>query len=309
MDSGVKKAARFKIHGHDVAAATVIDAGIDTPGSLAAGIWMSQLCMSDLAKIDLCRIDPAVFAAEWGVSVRTDDPVAACLASQYAGWPVSAGDYFAMGSGPMRLARGREPMLEQLSLVGTAETLTTPLVGILESDKMPTPEVIQTIADQCDVTASHIHLAIAPSFSIAGTMQVVARSIETAMHKLHELHFDVAKIVSAAGTAPLPTPAKRGDIVGGIGRTNDAILYGGDVTFWTDAEDDVIADLIGKVPSSSSSDYGRPFAETFKSYDYDFYKVDPMLFSPARVTMRSTVSGRTFSAGSIDSRCLTESFA
>ncbi|MEW8260337.1 MAG: methenyltetrahydromethanopterin cyclohydrolase, partial [Candidatus Thiodiazotropha taylori] len=55
-------------------------------------------------------------------------------------------------------------------------------------------------------------------------------------------------------------------------------------------------------------DYGRPFAEIFKAYEYDFFKVDPMLFSPARVVISVLDSGRSFTAGSLDRDLLTASF-
>ena len=38
---------------------------------------------------------------------------------------------------------------------------------------------------------------------------MVARSVETALHKLHELKFDLNQIVSAFGTAPLPPVATK----------------------------------------------------------------------------------------------------
>jgi methenyltetrahydromethanopterin cyclohydrolase len=173
---------------------------------------------------------------------------------------------------------------------------------------MPTESAIELIASQCGVDPAGVSIAIAPSTSIAGSIQVVARSIETAMHKLHELKFDVTSIVSATGHAPLPPPAKPGDTVGGIGRTNDAMLYGAIVTLWVDADDDAIESVAAKVPSGSSSDHGQPFAEVFKRYKYDFYKVDPMLFSPAVVTIHNLRSGRTWTAGSIETEVLRRSF-
>jgi methenyltetrahydromethanopterin cyclohydrolase len=209
-----------------------------------------------------------------------------------------------MGSGPMRMARGREEMLEALGLSELAEQV----VGVLESDRLPSESSIQLIADQCGVESGEVHLAIAPSSSIAGSLQVVARSVETALHKLHELEFDVRTIVSATGHAPLPPPAKPGDMVGGIGRTNDAILYGATVTLWVDHDDDVIENVADKVPSSSSDDHGQPFSKVFKQYDYDFYRVDPLLFSPAVVTIHNLRNGRTWSHGSIETDLLRQSF-
>ena len=67
--------------------------------------------------------------------------------------------------------------------------------------------------------------------SIAGSVQVIARSVETALHKMHEIGFDLTQVRSGFGIAPLP-PVAADDLVG-IGRTNDAMLYGGEVTLAT----------------------------------------------------------------------------
>ncbi len=288
-----------------VAGAQILDAGVNTRGSLQAGRVLAQLCMGGLADITLLPADSTVLVSNNLVQVQTDDPVMACLGSQYAGWPVSTDDYFAMGSGPMRLYRGREETLLHLNL---AESGSGPVVGILESETLPTEGAIDLIAQQCGVSTTDLRLAVAPSTSIAGSYQVVARSIETAMHKLHALKFDVNKITAATGTAPLPPPAKTGDTVGGIGRTNDAMLYGATVTFWVDASDAEIEAVAREVPSCSSHDYGRPFAIIFKDYEYDFYKVDPLLFSPASVTIHSLPSGNTWTHGRIETDILRQSF-
>jgi methenyltetrahydromethanopterin cyclohydrolase len=289
----------------DVAGATILDAGIETKGSLAAGLVLARLCMGDHAEIELVPIDYDTYAATTAVFVHTDDPMLSCLGCQYAGWPVQTDDFFAMGSGPMRMARGREEALKELGLIQLAEAV----VGVLESDKLPTESAIALIAKECAVDVSDLHLAIAPSTSIAGSVQVVARSVETALHKLHELKFDVSTIVSATGQAPVPPPAKSGDTVAGIGRTNDAMLYGATVTLWVDADDDAIEAVAEKTPSQSSSDYGRPFAQLFKEYEYDFYKVDPMLFSPAVIVIHNLRSGKTWRTGRLNRDVLFQSFA
>ena len=287
-----------------IADAEVLDAGIATPGSINAGILLARLCMADSATVQIVPADAAAFVSDQAVHVRTDDPLVACLGAQYAGWPVQTDDFFAMGSGPMRMLRGKEEVLTELELTEAFSDV----VGVLESDKLPTVAAIESIASACGVKSSGVHLAVAPSTSIAGSIQVVARSIETAMHKLHALKFDVRKIVSGAGVAPLPPPAKPGDTVDGIGRTNDAMLYGARVTLWVDCDDDAIEAVANHIPSGASADHGQPFAEIFKQYDYDFYKVDPMLFSPAVVTLHNLRSGRTFSEGSIETEVLRASF-
>ncbi len=286
------------------AGALLIDAGIEISGSLQAGLLMAGVCLGGAAEVSLTNEDADRLASDVGVFVRTDDPLHACLGAQYAGWPVSVDKYFAMASGPMRMARGREDMLLELGLQEAPQLAA----GVLESDRLPEPVVINEIAQQCQLPAEQLALIIAPSGSLAGSIQVIARSVETAMHKLHALGFDVRTIFSAAGVAPLAPPARPDDTIGGIGRTNDAILYGGRVTLWVDCDQRAIDAVADGVPSSASKDHGRPFAEIFKDYDYDFYQVDPHLFSPAVVTIINRRSGKTRRCGAIQSDVLRASF-
>ena len=299
-----ERSVRDRMELHEVAGASVLDAGVATAGSLQAGLLLARLCLADAAEVTLLPADPSQHFSDSGIFTRSDDPVRACLGCQYAGWPVQVGDFFAMGSGPMRLFRGREEVLKKLNLNEGGDHI----VGVLESDKLPSEAVVREIAQQCGVQPAGVHLAIAPSTSLAGSVQVVARSVETAMHKLHALDFDVHRIISAVGFAPLPPPAKAGDTIAGIGRTNDAMLYGARVTLWADCDDEAIETVADRVPSCASSDHGHPFAEIFKAYNYDFYKVDPLLFSPAVVTIHSLRSGRTWTSGQVEPEVLRKSF-
>ncbi|HIE84959.1 MAG TPA: methenyltetrahydromethanopterin cyclohydrolase, partial [Dehalococcoidia bacterium] len=79
-----------------------------------------------------------------------------------------------------------------------------------------------------------------------------------------------------------------------MSRTNDAILFAGQVQLFVDSDSSEAEQLANSLPSSASSDYGRPFGEIFKAVEYDFYKLDPMLFSPARVTVTSLKTGESF---------------
>ncbi len=279
--------------------ARLIDLGIAAPGGLEAGRMLARACMAGLADVTLV---PGAIAGCPLVQVHTDLPVAACLASQYAGWQISIGKFFAMGSGPMRAAAGREALFQDIGLVETASQV----VGILETNQLPNDEVVTDIAQKCRVTPRDVTLLVAPTISMAGNLQVVARSVETCLHKLHELKFDVNLVLSGYGTAPLPPVASKA--VPAIGRTNDAILYGGDVTLWVKAEDEQIAEIGPKVPSSASSDYGVPFAELFQKVGGDFYKIDPLLFSPARVTFHNLSSGRSLSFGELNIDLVRKSF-
>lgn len=317
FDRSAANAAELNSNATVIGGAVVWDAGTGSNsksrggplGSIQAGLILGRLCLGDLARVELVPASPDMIVDQ-AVMVTTDRPIEACLGGQYAGWPLSVGDYFAMASGPMRMVRGREEMLQHLNLVQNDDdpVAARMAVGVLESDVLPTDEVIMAIGQECGLDPSSVRLAIAPSTSIAGCVQVVARSVETALHKLHALDFDVTRVVSATGIAPLPPPAKPGDTIDGIGRTNDAMLYGAKVTMWIDADDDAIDAVASRIPSQTSPDHGQPFAKIFKRYDYDFYKVDPMLFSPAVVTIHSLKSGRTWRAGRIVGEVLRQSF-
>jgi methenyltetrahydromethanopterin cyclohydrolase len=140
-------------------------------------------------------------------------------------------------------------------------------------------------------------LLVAPTASQAGTVQVVARSAETAMHKLTELGFDLRRVESALGVAPLP-PVARNDFEA-MGRTNDAVLYGADVTLWVRGDQESLAAVGPQIPSSVSPDHGIPFAELFRRYEGDFYRMDPKLFGPAAVTLCNLDTGQTLRFGRI----------
>ncbi|MGN6133585.1 MAG: methenyltetrahydromethanopterin cyclohydrolase [Aureliella sp.] len=281
--------------------AHVLDFGVAAAGGLAAGLELARVALADRAEVALVAGDRQVSAGPW-IQVSSDRPVEACMFAQYAGWPVKHDKFFAMGSGPMRSRRGREELLEHLA-ARDADALA---VGTLECDRLPDCAVAESMAAECSVATKDLWLAVAPTSSLAGCVQVVARSVETSLHKLHELGFDLACVQSAYGLAPVSPPTP--DMAHGIGRTNDAILYGGLVTLWVDADDEQIEHIGPKLPSNSSCDFGLPFAEIFKRYDYDFYKVDPGLFSPAAVTIVNLKSGRGWTFGGLRADLIARSF-
>ncbi|MGC3968653.1 MAG: methenyltetrahydromethanopterin cyclohydrolase [Pirellulales bacterium] len=283
------------------AGSTIIDFGVSVEGGLEAGRRLAEICLAGLGHVQFGP--PVESVGPWPtVMVRTDHPAWACLGSQYAGWQLSKGKFFAMGSGPMRAAAGKEPIIEKLSFRETAKSV----VGILETRSLPPADIITEIAESCWVPPEAVTILVAPTSSQAGTVQVVARSVETALHKLHELEFDVSRVVSALGTAPLPPIAA--DDLAAVGWTNDAILYGGQVTLWVRGDDASLEEVGPKVPSNGSVDYGLPFAQVFQNYGRDFYKIDPLLFSPAVVTFHNLDTGRTFRFGTLNREVLLRSF-
>jgi methenyltetrahydromethanopterin cyclohydrolase len=283
------------------AGARVLDCGIVAEGGLQAGLGLARVCLAGLAEVTLVPGTLPDLPVP-RVQVATDHPILACMASQYAGWQVSVGKFFGMGSGPMRAVYGKEDLFDHIPGRETAPAA----VGVLETRKLPTDDVIAHLAERLNLPPARLTLLVAPAFSLAGNLQVVARSLETALHKLHELKFDLGQVISGFGTAPLPPVAA--DELTAIGRTNDAILYGGQVVIWVKADDDQLAEVGPRVPSSSSRDHGAPFAEIFQRYEMDFYKVDAMLFSPGVVSFHNIRTGRTHTFGRIEPDVLRRSF-
>jgi methenyltetrahydromethanopterin cyclohydrolase len=60
---------------------------------------------------------------------------------------------------------------------------------------------------------------------------------------------------------------------------------------WVRGDDDSLSDIGPRIPSSSSADHGQPFSVVFEAYDQDFYKMDPLLFGPAVVTLVNLDTG------------------
>ena len=151
---------RVAVH-TSAAGARIIDCGLKTPGGLQAGLGLARVCLAGLADVSLVPGDVGGVACPQ-VVVSSDAPVSACMASQYAGWQVSVGKFFAMGSGPMRAAYGKEELFDH---IGQREKPPV-AVGTLESRKMPDDAVIEYLQKALDLPANKITLCVAPAASI-----------------------------------------------------------------------------------------------------------------------------------------------
>jgi methenyltetrahydromethanopterin cyclohydrolase len=283
----------------------IVDAGINCVGGLEAGRLIGEICMGGLGTVTL-GTNSGFANWPWSVNVHAKTPVLSTLGSQYAGWSLShksdAGKFFALGSGPGRALAGKEEVLIEF---GYKDEATSTCI-VLEVDSFPPVEVADKVAKDCGIKPEDLTFILTPTSSLAGVMQIAIRVLEVAMHKAHTLHFPMDKIIDGFGVTPVAPPG--GDFITGMGRTNDAILYGGMVHLFVNATDDEARDLAEKMPSNTSSDYGRPFGEIFKAYEYDFFKIDPMLFSPAKVIITNAKTGKSFTAGELNSQLLTSSF-
>jgi methenyltetrahydromethanopterin cyclohydrolase len=289
---------------------TIVDAGIEVPGGLEAGRIIAEICLGGMGTVSISH---STYTDNWplSVNVHTGNPVLGCLGSQYAGWSLSHEKYYALGSGPARamatkLRDGKqepvEELYKELSYFDEAEAT----VLVIENDAVPPLAIVEKIATACHVDPSKLTIIVTPTSSLAGAVQVVARVLEVAMHKAHALHFPLENIIDGSGSAPICPPHP--NFVKAMGRTNDAILFAGQVHLFVKGSDEAAEKLAKELPSSTSKDYGKPFAEIFKQYGYDFFKIDAMLFSPASVIVTAVDSGKSFRAGQLDNTLLDQSF-
>jgi len=281
--------------------ATIVDAGIDVVGGLEAGRQIAEICMGGLGAVNLQN---NTTFQKWPLSIKVhaQSPMIACLGSQYAGWSLSHDKFFSLGSGPARAIAQREDVFSDINY----QDKHTKTVLVLETDQEPPTEIIEKVAADTKVAVEDLTFILTPTSSLAGTVQIVARVLEVALHKLHTLHFPLDALVDGYGVAPLPAPSP--DFLTGMGRTNDAILFGGFVHLYVRTSDDEAAKLAKTLPSSASKDYGKPFAEVFKAVNMDFYQIDPLLFSPAKVAISNIDTGNSFFAGEFDEVLLEKSF-
>ena len=280
---------------------TIIDAGIETKGSKEAGKLIAEICMGGLGLINLEKTNTF---PHWPLEtkVRSKHPVISCLASQHAGWNLSHENFYALASGPGRAIARREDLFADLKYEDHFEFIYL----VMEVDKTPPKEILEKISNDCKAKTENIILILTPTQSISGVIQVVSRVSEVGLHKLHTLKFPLENVKEVSGSAPIPPVSN--DFITSMGRTNDAILYGGIVELKVIGSDEEINNLAKNLPSTSSKDYGKPFAEIFKNYKGDFYAIDPNLFSPGKVSVTSLNTGKTFTEGTLNNELLDKSF-
>jgi len=277
----------------------IVDAGLDARGSVEAGMLVAEICMGGLGQVSLRPGGPETWPT-W-IEVQSAQPVLACLASQYAGWSLAASKeetgarkFFSLGSGPARALAAREKLFAELGYRDHADAG----VLVLEVDRLPPKVIIDKLLHDCSLAPEALTLIVTPTTSLAGTTQVVARVLETALHKAHELGFALINVVAGSAAAPLPSTSPDGGVA--MGRTNDAILYGGRVHLTVRGDDAAARQLARQLPSRNSRDHGRSFTDIFKAAGYDFYKIDAALFAPAEVWVSNLDSGNTWHGGALD---------
>jgi len=283
---------------------TIVDAGIKAKGGFQAGKILTEICMGGCGKAEITyrkygKLElPSIF-------VCTDHPVIATLGSQYAGWQIKMGDYFAIGSGPAR-ALVLKPK-EIYDKIGYSD-VSDKAVVVLETDKYPPAKLLERFTKECNVSPEDLAVVLAPTASIAGATQVSGRIVETGIHKLDKLGLNPKAILYAWGCAPIPPIHPT--FTEAMARTNDAILYGGTAYYVVECDDEEeLEQIVSKAPSKASEAYGKSFIEIFKEANYNFYKIDSNLFAPAVLIVNNAKTGSVFKAGEINAEILAKSLA
>lgn len=285
---------------------TVIDAGVNVSGSFKAGELYTDICMGGLADVGISiTADLTENFVLPSVKVKTDFPSISTLGAQKAGWSVSVGDFFALGSGPAR-ALALKPA-ETYREIGYQDEANIAILT-LESDQLPGEDVTEYVAEECNVSPENVYVLVAPTSSLVGSIQISGRVVENGTYKMLEaLHFDVNKVKYAAGIAPIAPVDPDG--LKAMGKTNDAVLFGGRTFYYIESEEgDDLKELADKLPSSASAGYGKPFYDVFKEAEFDFYKIDKGMFAPAEVVINDLRTGEVFRVGKVFAPLLMKSF-
>jgi len=284
--------------------ATLIDAGIEAEGGFLAGELVTEICLAGYGTANAIpiRYGDVVLPS---VLVKTDYPALACLASQFAGWQVKGDGFSAIASGPARaLALKPKDLYEKLQFKEESDSA----VLVLETQKKPSEAIIQLVADKCRVSTKNLYLVMFSTASLVGVTQVSGRVVETGLHKLERLGLDPLVVKHAWGYAPIvPVHPDSGEA---MGRTNDAILYGGVTSYTVNYDDEQkLQTIVQQAPSSASAVLQKArmlgnknprFLDIFKEAGFDFYKIDTNIFAPAVVSINNVKTGKTFTAGNVD---------
>ncbi len=288
-----------------------------TKASWDGGKLVGEICMGGLGTVEFSsyNLDGHYIPS---VNVYTSEPIISCMASQLAGWNVKLKKevekegqmkkkiiFQSLGSGPARAKSKVEKIFEEFDYTDDSNCA----VIVFETSKLPNEEVMGIVANKCRVDPNNTYAVCAPTACLTGSIQVAARIVETGIHKLHEIKFPIDIINDGFGTTTIAPIAK--DDLGAMGRTNDSIIAAGMTYYTIDVEKEKeqdLFDLLKKAPANTSSSYGKPFIETFKAANYNFYDIDPGLFAPAIYTITNIKTGKSLTVGKVNNELLKESY-
>ena len=244
-------------------------------GGVEAGLLIARICMGGLGRVARRMSEQAEPFWPSLIEVHTSTPVLACLGSQYAGWSLAASKeetggkkFFSLGSGPARALAVKEPLFDELGYRDRHERGAL----VMEVDRLPPQVVIDKVLRDCALAPDNLTIIVTPTHSVAGTVQVVARVVEVALHKTHVLgvrsrrdrrrqrHGAVA--AARARRHPGDGPHQRRDSLRRPRAPHREARRGGR------------ASRRASCRRAMRATTGGPFADIFTSFNYDFYQID-----------------------------------
>lgn len=292
---------------------TLIDMGQRARGSWQAGRYFTLVTVGGLGDVSfesfMLAAAPST-AAEPSTTVRlpavrlmVDRPMEACMGCQVAGWRLVDEPDAPILAGPARTLN--TPPDYHVRLSGYRDHAHEGVVTV-QMSRPVTDDMALVMAKACDLAPENLFILASRHACLVSTIQVPARGIETAMHRLALEGFDLGCIQHAFCTGPIPPLVD--DELSSMGRINDALYYGGEVFLYVDASDDLLEMVVPKVVSEVSPLARRSFAELYRDAGYDFHAIPLDAHTPAVLHMTNVNSGRTFSAGHFDYEVLQRSF-
>ncbi|MCS7139157.1 MAG: methenyltetrahydromethanopterin cyclohydrolase [Candidatus Nezhaarchaeota archaeon] len=281
--------------------ATVIDTGLEAVGGYLAGLKLTEICLGGLAR---CWLTYQVYGDMElpAIVVATDHPAISLLGSQLAGWMVKVGDFFAPSSGPARaLALKPKKVFEKLGYKDEHNEA----VIVMETTRKPTDDVAQKVAAECKVEPKNLYMVLTTTASMAGSVQVSGRVVETGLYRLEFLGLDPNKVIYASGSAPIMPPHP--DVGVSTAREEDALLYGGTGSYVIDEEESKLREFLMRAPATAWSDYGKTSYEALKAVNFDWSKLDPSFFTIGKLTLTSKKTGKTYVGGKVNPEMLKKS--
>ena len=149
-------------------------------------------------------------------------------------------------SAPAR--RARSPARKTCSPSWATATAPPAAASCSRSIAPPPAVVVEKVLRDCGLAPEGLTIILTPTTSLAGITQVVARVLEVALHKAHEIGFALRR--HRRGQRP-PRRCRRlpATCVEAMGRSNDAILYGGRVHLGVRGSDEAARALAERLPS------------------------------------------------------------
>ncbi|NHJ03304.1 MAG: methenyltetrahydromethanopterin cyclohydrolase [Candidatus Heimdallarchaeota archaeon] len=303
LDDLLQNAEKHKVIISKINDAIVIDCGIKTEGSLAAGMLFTKISLGGLANVNLDWSNLNEETPMMIMQVETSYPVLSVLGCQAASWNINKGDFSGMVCGPGRaLAQKPSKIFKLLEYKDESEIA----ILCIESDKLPTEEIVEYLAEKCNVKKQNLRLLMIKTSCLVEYIQMAARAIELGIFRLVEqMNYPKERVLHAVGIGIIP-PFSENDEVSND-RVNNGLIYGTRLyLIIKSAPNDNINEIIKQIPSKSSKFYGRKFIDVFNEAGRDFTKFDLSLLAPTEVIINDLRTGNLYQEGKINIKMIVE---